>query len=93
MSDVLGGPIHLLTENNQYLLIGCRHVDHGKFTSTHSRTCRKIKIIHSSTQFHTMDISELLTDDTIFRLSQLHTTRIVQPFQQGWTPIAVNLRS
>jgi hypothetical protein len=29
----------------------------------------------------------LKTDDTIFRLSQLHMTRIVQPFQQGWTPI------
>ena len=33
----------------------------------------------------------LKTDDTIFRLSQLHMTRIVQPFQQGWTPTAVTL--
>jgi hypothetical protein len=27
------------------------------------------------------------TDDTIFRLGQLHMTSIVQPFQLGWTPI------
>ena len=29
----------------------------------------------------------LKTDDTIYRLSQINMTRIVQPFQQGWTPI------
>lgn len=29
----------------------------------------------------------LKTDDTIYRLSQINMTRIIQPFQQGWTPI------
>ena len=27
------------------------------------------------------------TDDTIFRMAQLALTRVVQPFQKGWTPL------
>ncbi len=29
------------------------------------------------------------TDDTIYRMAQLNQTRIVQPFQLGWTPINI----